>query len=44
MTLEEIKRLSHREKDDLQNELWEIIKANNLSELKKILQYFNDVQ
>lgn len=44
MTLEEIKRLSHREKDDLQNELWEIIKANNLSELKKFLQYFNDVQ
>lgn len=44
MTLEEIKNLSHKDKDDLQNELWEIIKADDLSKLKQFLQYFDDVQ
>ncbi|WP_416862555.1 ankyrin repeat domain-containing protein, partial [Helicobacter ganmani] len=37
----EIKSLSHKDKDDLQNELWEIIKANDLSKLKQFLQYYD---
>lgn len=41
MPLEEIKSLSHKDKDDLQNELWEIIKANDLSKLKQFLQYYD---
>ncbi len=39
--LEEIKKRSHKDKDNLQNELWEIIKANDLSGLKQFLQYYD---
>ena len=40
MTYEEIKKLTHKEMDILQNELWELISNNQVDKVKIFLKDF----